>query len=105
MGINVVKKGDEVLLRVDNSSLTGDAAKNFKDEALKVIDAGEIYISLDLSATEYIDSSGVGKILFLNKTIQKLNGTLRVEAISEKLYDFLDSLAITKVMEIKKPGA
>lgn len=105
MGVKISKRGNDTLILVESISLTGDDAKEFKTEALKVIDAGDIHIALDLSATEYIDSSGVGKILFLNKTLQKLNGSLKINKISEKLYLFLESLAITKVMDVKKPSA
>jgi len=105
MSVQISKSGNETLIFVESNSLTGDDAKEFKNEALKVIDAGDIHISLDLSATDYIDSSGVGKILFLNKTLQKLNGTMKISKISEKLYLFLESLAITKVMDVKNPSA
>jgi anti-anti-sigma factor len=79
-------------------------AKELKQTAMELIEAGFINLSLDLRRTDYVDSSGVGKILFLQKKLTKLEGSFRITRISGQLYSFLDSLAITKVMDIAAPN-
>ena len=103
MGILVEKNEKFTVITVDDISLAGDLSADFKKKAVEVIESGIININLDLSKTEFIDSSGVGKLLFLNKKLEKAEGKLKISAISNVLYDFLDSLAITRVIEISSP--
>ncbi|WP_028974375.1 STAS domain-containing protein [Spirochaeta cellobiosiphila] len=102
MSIVKEQKGTYCLLRVDAQSLLNSEATQLKEIAQELIQDGVTEISLDLSKTQYIDSSGIGKILFINKKLTSINGTFAIEIIGRKLYEFFDSLAITKVMDIKK---
>ncbi len=103
MNIKVTKAGDKAELFVDSVSLAGDVAKDLKQTAMELMDSGIINLSLDLGRTDYVDSSGVGKILFLQKKLAKLDGSFRISRITAQLYSFLESLAITKVMDIADP--
>lgn len=96
------KVGHQVIVHVNNVSLAGETAGELKDVVLDIIDRGERHIALDLGKTEYIDSSGVGKLLFLNKRLEKDEGSFSICNISDMLFDFLDSLAITKVIQIER---
>lgn len=95
--------GETAELIVDSLSLAGDEATALKSKTVELIDSGVRKIYLDLKKPEYIDSSGIGKLLFMNKKIEKLGGEFRISAINRTLYEFLESLAITKVMDIAKP--
>jgi len=101
--MNIIKEktGEGYLLKVKASSLLKDEAAELKEVAQELIQQGVKDLSVDLSNTQYIDSSGIGKILFLNKKLSAVGGVFSIHAISGKLYEFFDSLAITKVMEIK----
>jgi len=102
MGLDISTGDNGVLIKVDSITLGGDIALELKEKFIELIDKGEDAISLDLSKPEYIDSSGVGKLLFMNKKLFQIEGTFKVVAISSTLYDFLDSLAITNVITIEK---
>jgi len=104
MSIIVEQNSEGTTLIVDNFSLAGDMAAELKVSALEVLKSGTVNIFLDLGKPEFIDSSGIGKLLFLSKKIKQLEGRFSIVKINSVLYDFLDSLAITKVMEIAKPG-
>lgn len=103
MNIKVTKAGNKAELYVDSVSLAGEVAKELKQTAMELMEAGFINLSLDLGRTDYVDSSGVGKILFLQKKLTKLDGSFRITRITGQLYSFLESLAITKVMDIAAP--
>lgn len=103
MSIVDTKNGDEVLITVNSLSLAGDEAVDLKAKAVSLMETGVKKISLDLHKPEYIDSSGIGKLLFLNKKIEKLSGEFQITKINSTLYEFLESLAITKVMKIAEP--
>lgn len=102
MGLEIEKSGDTVLVKVNENSLSGDVANEFKSEVIKLIDSGVKTIHLDLSGTNFIDSSGIGKLLFINKKLGSTGGVIEITKISPTLYDFLDSLTITQVIKVKK---
>lgn len=102
MGLEVSKNGNSVLIKVSESSLSGDVAVKLKSTVVESIEDGSIFVDLDLAETNYIDSSGIGKLLFINKKLGGMGGSLKISKISTTLYDFLDSLTITKVIKIIK---
>ena len=101
--IIVQNNGMKTILIVDDKSLSRDTATELKEKALEAIESGFRNLDLDLSRPQYIDSSGIGKLLFLNKKLQSLQGELTISQINKTLYDFLDSLAISKVIKITVP--
>ena len=103
MAISVKESQGRVLIEVDDLSLAKEKATELKTLALEAIKNGVRFLDIDLSRTEYIDSSGIGKLLFLNKKLKGTGGHLIIPRISPKLYEFLDSLAITRVIEITAP--
>ena len=103
MSISLKNTGEAAVLIVNEDSLAGDEAMELKNRAVELLDSGIMNISLDLSQPEYIDSSGIGKLLFMHKKVNKVSGSFSIIKINQTLYDFLDSLAITKVMDISQP--
>ena len=103
MSIIDSRTGDEVLITVNCSSLAGDEATELKVKTVSLIESGVSKIQLDLAQPEYIDSSGIGKLLFMNKKMEKIGGEFSIIKINATLYEFLESLAITKVMNIAQP--
>ncbi len=103
MSILKETQGDCTVLTVNCQSLAGDEATELKSIAVELIDSGIDNISLDLERPEYIDSSGIGKLLFMNKKMEKIGGKFSIIAINKTLYDFLESLAIPKVIDVAKP--
>ena len=103
MGISWSENGSAVTLKISAEALVKDEAMLLKKTAGELIDSGFTDLRLDLSETLFIDSSGIGKLLFLNKTLEQKDGNFEIVSISRKLYEFLESLAITKVMKVAGP--
>lgn len=103
MSVDVTERNGRTLVMVNSFSLSKEVASELKEAALEQINKGNIHFDVDLSRTEYIDSSGIGKLLFLNKKLMNLGGDLAVTNISGKLYEFMESLALHRVMNITSP--
>ncbi len=101
-GIDVTKTANGAIITVKESSLIGNSVDTLKLEALDLINHGAKKITLDLAKTKYIDSSGIGKILFINKKINSIGGELDIDKISPTLLEFFETLAIDKIIKIKK---
>ncbi len=105
MNIDVKQEGSSTIVVINTDALIKDEAMVFKKSMVELLDSGQKHLKIDLRRTKFIDSSGIGKLLFLNKKLGQSGGSLEISAISPELYDFLDSLAITKVIKIIKPGS
>ncbi|MGL1894549.1 MAG: STAS domain-containing protein [Spirochaetaceae bacterium] len=100
MSIDIKKVDNGTLININEATLSGATAIDLKNEAIKLIESGEVNLQLDLSRTDYIDSSGIGKLLFLNKKLKGLGGELSIIKITPILYEFLESLTIDKIINI-----
>ncbi|MBN2652989.1 MAG: STAS domain-containing protein [Spirochaetales bacterium] len=105
MSIEIKKVDDFVEISVTSSALTIELATELKEKFLTYFESGETNFRLNLPETRYIDSSGIGKLLFFNKKIASVSGKFEIGEINSELYDFIDSLAITKVIQVSKPLA
>lgn len=102
MSIKINKENDCTLITILENSLVGVTVDELKIEAVKIIESGEKKIQLNLSKTNYIDSCGIGKLLFINKKLITNGGSLEIINITQTLFDFFETLAIDKIIKIKK---
>jgi anti-sigma B factor antagonist len=100
--IEISKDSKGTLITILESSLVGITVDELKVEAMKIIESGEKRIILNLAKTNYIDSSGIGKILFINKKLISNGGVLEINKITPTLLDFFETLAIDKIIPIQK---
>lgn len=102
MSIEVIKESDCTHINVSENSLVGNIVDDLKIQAVNIIESGEKKIILNLWKTNYIDSSGIGKLLFINKKIITNGGNMEIINITPMLLNFLQTLAIDKIIKIKK---
>ena len=77
MNITEELQGDVLILRVSEARLDAAKAPALRDALLQQIDAGHSQIVLDLSATEFMDSSGLGALVSAVKRMGS-RGTLAI---------------------------
>lgn len=77
MNITEELRGDILILRMGEARLDAARAPTLRDELLRQIDAGHSQIILDLSKTEFLDSSGLGALVSAVKRLGS-RGTLAI---------------------------
>ena len=77
MNITEDRQGDILVLYVGESRVDAARAPALRDELLRQIDAGHSRIVLDLSATDFMDSSGLGALVSAVKRLGS-RGTLAI---------------------------
>ena len=77
MNLTEELRGDILILRVGEARLDAAKAPTLRDGLLQQIDAGHSRIVLDLSATEFMDSSGLGALVSAVKRMGS-RGTLAI---------------------------
>ena len=77
--MNIIEElqGDILVLRVGETRLDAARAPALREELLRHIDAGHSQIVLDLSGTEFMDSSGLGALVSAVKRLGS-RGTLAI---------------------------
>jgi anti-anti-sigma factor len=92
---------DEVLLSVIGS-LSGETTNEFHRQVEELSGASYAVISLDLSRTDSINSSALGKILLFRKKLAEQQRTLQIKGCSESLYKTFQMIKFDTLISINK---
>ena len=85
MGFSQTRDASGVeVVRVEGQLIVGNR-QELKDLIQRSLDAGERRILIDFSRTGYIDSSGLGALVSINKRIREAGGELRLSGLNEDL--------------------
>lgn len=92
---------DEVLLTVVGS-LSGETTNEFHRQVEELASASYVTISLDLSRTDSINSSALGKILLFRKKLAEQQRTLQIKGCSESLFKTFQMIKFDTLISIKR---
>lgn len=76
-------------------------ASLLRDDLLEIIDQGIIDIKIDLSGLTYIDSSGLGTLVTINKRTKEKNGRLVLVGAQGLPFDLIKRTRLDKVFIIE----
>ena len=78
--------GDVQVLRIEEPRLDSALSSELKTELLRLIENEKAeHILIDLAAVEYIDSSGLGALLFGHRQVKSHNGILKMLHLNQKV--------------------
>ncbi|MGM0470826.1 MAG: STAS domain-containing protein [Bacillota bacterium] len=76
-------------------------SQELKKELLELIDSGYRFITLDFSAVESVDSSGLGKLLLIHKRLKEQEGELKITNVtSDYVQEMFSMIHLDKVLQI-----
>ena len=99
MSITVNSTEDRFVVRIEgplDAACALDARQSFES----VIEAGSAPVDLDMSATTFIDSSGVGAIVALFKSVKANEGAFDVRGVSGQPLSIFKVLRLDKVFKL-----
>jgi len=67
--------GNHAMIYLNDKIYVSDASL-LRDDLLEIIDQGVADLRMDLSGLTYIDSSGLGTLVTINKRVKEKNGRL-----------------------------
>ena len=82
------------------SELTASNANSFRDEVRSRIQSTLRCLDLNLAATRFIDSSGLGALLALHKTLCAQEGAIRLVNPSPQVQQVLELTRMHRLLEI-----
>ena len=69
MQLTLVPEPDRLTIHVDEKRLDAAIATAFKDQVRNLIDGGGPMVTLDLGGVEFMDSSGLGAVIAIFKSM------------------------------------
>jgi anti-sigma B factor antagonist len=93
-------KKEILIVKIEEKRATIEFSGTLKDDLLKKIEQGNNRVIIDLSATEFVDSSFLGTLVAgLKKTASK-NGDLKIVNLQEPVRVMFELTRLYKVFEI-----
>lgn len=84
MPFEIETAGDVVVVAVVGQLVVGNR-QEFKQSVLDEVERGARRILVDFSETGYVDSSGLGALVSLNKRLREVGGELRLAALNDDM--------------------
>ncbi len=92
---------DEVtILDLDGSIRLGDEESRLRDTIKGLLDAGRNKILLNMEKVDYIDSSGIGALVYSFTTVRRHGGQLKLMNLSDRVQDVLTLTKLLSVFDI-----
>lgn len=82
------------------AELCSTTSRQWKERVTKDLASQQNEISIDLSKTRFIDSSGLGVLLSLNKTLRAKGGLLKLLNPSSAVAQLIELTRLHRVFEI-----
>ena len=99
MKIENFKKGD-VTVVVPHGSLDIDTHKMFKDELIGFIDCGATAILVDLSAVDFVTSTGLSALLSTKMRMEEVSGKFAICSLIENVERVSELVGLPKIMNV-----
>jgi anti-anti-sigma factor len=90
---------EEILLQV-KGTLDSEAAEQFQKEISSIAAGDHKIITLDLSEVPSINSTCIGKILLLRKSLTEQDRSIRISGCSDALYNTFQLIDLDKRINI-----
>lgn len=90
---------DNKLILMLSGELDVYSTKKFKEEALEAYNNNKLNIKIDCNKLEYLDSTGLGALIFLLKTVKEDENSIEITNLNKQI---MKLFKITKLDDIFK---
>lgn len=100
MDLETRKEGSITLLKPLFRNFDSTISKTFKGQVIDLINQGNIHFVLNLANVDFIDSSGLGTIISLLKTIALQNGNIVLCEAKTPVINLLNLTRMNRVFQM-----
>ena len=83
-----------------NGSLDARSVNGFRDQISALISAGATQFVVDAAQLRYVDSSGLGALLYLRRFARQGKGDVRIASAGRELIGLLDLSGLRTIFEV-----
>lgn len=95
---------DVTTVTVDGQLIVANR-QDLKQVVQDALDGGARKLLLDFTPTAYIDSSGLGALVSINKKVREVGGTLRLAGLNEDLRSLFELTKLDSLFAISETAA
>ena len=95
------KNTDEFLVLYPKGELDVYNTKKFKEKSLKIYEKDKKDILFDCSELEYLDSTGLGSLIFISKEIEKDGHKIVIENLNNSILKLFKITKLEDMFEIR----
>ncbi|MCK9181749.1 MAG: STAS domain-containing protein [Fibrobacteraceae bacterium] len=77
-------------------------AENMSNSVISLLNEGVNAVIADFSRLRYINSTGLGALLFVNKKVKELKGTFKIANVNENVLEIIEIIGADSLLEIHK---
>lgn len=101
--MRVKEKGEETTIYIEEKKIDITNSQELKEKVKSLMETGVNKINIDFTEVEMIDSSGIGKLLFIQKRLKEKDGKLcLVNVKSDYINKVIKLIHLDEVIEIKE---
>ncbi|MEJ1154447.1 MULTISPECIES: STAS domain-containing protein [Microbacterium] len=97
MNLSVITGERCAVIRLEGR-LTAPSVAQFRQTVDELVAAGDVRVAVDLSATEFVDSSGLGALVGGLKSARLAGGDLRVTGITDQVRNVFKLTNLDRVL-------
>jgi anti-anti-sigma factor len=98
--MNIQSKAGQTAVVTGLEELVASNAAQVRDEIRAALPASCLCLDIDMSTLTFLDSSGLGALISLHKTLRARNGTLRLLKPAPNVRQVLELTRLQRVFEI-----
>ncbi len=98
MDIQTVETGDNITIAI-NGDIEMITMKGLKERLLEIVHQNNKDIIIDFTNVGYLDSSGIGVLLTLSKTLKEKEKGLKLTNLSERIGRVLELSSLSDMIE------
>jgi len=98
--MNIQNKDAQTVVVTGLLELVAANAAQVRDEIRAALPVSTLNLDLDLSVLTFLDSSGLGTLISLHKTLRSRNGTVRLLKPAPNVLQILELTRLHRVFEI-----
>ena len=96
-----VKKDGAAARVVFSGRVDNEGSAVFQQAFDSLLESSEQSVVLDLKGLEFINSSGIGKLLIFHKKMVNSGRTSRIEGLSEEIFTLFKAIRLDKIIDMK----
>jgi anti-sigma B factor antagonist len=93
-------KENVVVAELRGRLVYGDQLQLLKTQFASLVSESGMTLVLDLSMVEYVDSSGIGTLLYLDGVAEKAKATLRIAGVTARVREVLQMTHTDKILQL-----
>jgi anti-anti-sigma factor len=101
--MNHISKSEQHVI-VINDDMDAQAARKLRSEFENAVEKDDRNVTIDINKVDFIDSSGIGALVFLFKRLTAVDRTLVIKGVHGQPRDLFEFLRIDKTISVQMAG-